>query len=156
MWIFGRKRKAANEYVSAYIKIEYVRVGDYMVDVNSLGYEEVTIGGTLYEYDIYQGVSNPQSAEERIEVKVQVAGSVLDKSSGISHGFLSLAPVGHDYTYCNLFLWRPAINQLVNELRRQDPKFLQLLGRRDKGTQKEFDIYRLFLSKNEKGMLQFD
>jgi hypothetical protein len=31
-----------------------------------------------------------------------------------------------------------------------------LLGRRDKGTQKEFDIYRLFLSKNEKGMLQFD
>lgn len=153
MGILGSKQK---EYVSAVIEISDFGIGDYMIDEGEYGYEEVIIVGTLYEFDIYEAKCCPQVAKENIKIEIKAETyNKISAMTGISRGFLALAPAGHDFTGSVLFLSRPAINHMVNELRSRNPKCLQMLGHREKGTQKEFDIYRLFLSPENKGMLRF-
>lgn len=156
MEIFGSKKKSGTEYVSAAIEIEDFRIGDYMIDLGEQGYDEVDIVGTLYEFDIYENSCNPKSAKENVRVEIKAETfHTTSSTTGISRGFLALAPAGHDFTGSTLFLSRHAVNQLVNELRWRKQECLWMLGRREKGTQKVFDIYRIFLSQEHKGMLKF-
>jgi hypothetical protein len=145
MKMFFQRQKLIIEHVAVYIEVEDFKIGDYRIDVNEQCHQEVKIVGTIYEFSIWEKNSHNQKSEERIEILINVGENW---SNGIL-GFLFLSHDGCEHTGSVLRFSNQAINNLVKELRELKPKKLTMLGSREKGSNKDFEVSTIIFSQHK-------
>jgi hypothetical protein len=151
MSLFGSK-KAEYEYVHACIEVTGFEIGDFEVDSDGSGYDEIEVEGNFFEIrfesksSVASGRVGVNFGRDRFRHSLET-GTLGLMGSQILEGVFGMT---------QLALTSGAQRDLANELRWRSPKFLTIEGRREKGSQGNFDVLGVRFKQDSPGSLQYE
>lgn len=145
-------KKAEYDYVTVYIEVAGFEIGDFLVDSNGSGYDEIEIVGNFFEFRFE---SQSTAASGRVGVNFGYGGCGFSSKTG-TLGRMGPQTLEGVFGMGQLSLTSDAQRDLANELRCHNPRFLQIAACREKGAQGDFDVLGVRFSQDCPGLLQFE
>jgi hypothetical protein len=139
MSLFGSK-KAEYEYVHACIEVTGFEIGDFEVDSDGSGYDEIEVEGNFFEIrfesksSVASGRVGVNFGRDRFRHSLET-GTLGLMGSQILEGVFGMT---------QLALTSGAQRHLASELRWRSPKFLTIEGRREKGSSRTISRFWAF------------